>query len=81
MKSCYKKIILLCHPDKTKVNKELYQKYFIKSKEYYENNFLIGLLYLFYLLELKPPPLSSLIINHIIIEIRHLQEKINCLQQ
>lgn len=77
MKSCYKKIILLCHPDKTKENKELYQEYFIKSQEYYENNFIIGLLYLFYLLKLKPPSLSSLIVNHIIIEIRHIQEKIN----
>lgn len=77
MKSCYKKIILLCHPDKTKENKELYQEYFIKSQEYYENNFIIGLLYLFYLLKLKPPSLSSLIVNHIIIEIRHIQERIN----
>lgn len=81
MKSCYKKIILLCHPDKTKENKELYQEYFIKSQEYYENSFMIGLLYLFYLLKLKPPSLSTLIVNHIIIEIRHLQEKINLLQQ
>jgi hypothetical protein len=77
MKSCYKKIILLCHPDKTKEYKELYQEYFIKCQEYYENNFMIGLLYLFYLLKLKPPSLSSLIVNHIIIEIRHIQEKIN----
>ena len=77
MKLCYKKVILLCHPDKTKENKKLYQEYFIKSQEYYENNFIIGLLYLFYLLKLKPPSLSSLIVNHIIIEIRQLQEKIN----
>lgn len=77
MKTCYKKIVLLCHPDKTKNNKELYQEYFIKSQEYYENNFVIGLLYLFYILKLKPPSLSSFIINHIIIEIRYIQEKIN----
>lgn len=77
MKICYKKIILLCHPDKTKKNKELYQEYFIKSQEYYENNFMIGLLYLFHLLKLKPPTLSSLVVNYVIIEIRHIQEKIN----
>ena len=77
MKICYKKIILHCHPDKTKKNKDLYQEYFIKSQEYYENNFLIGQLYLFYLLQLKPPLLNSIIVNHIIIEIRHIQEKIN----
>ena len=77
MKTCYKKIILHCHPDKTKKNKDLYQEYFIKSQEYYENDFLIGQLYLFYLLQLKPPLLNSIIVNHIIIEIRHIQEKIN----
>ena len=48
IKKCYRKIVLKCHPDKNKSNKNA-ENLFIKCHDYYDNNFLIGLLYVFYL--------------------------------
>jgi hypothetical protein len=81
IKKIYKKIILKCHPDKNG-DKEI----FIKCQKYYEDKFLIGLLYLFYKLEIStkhfneitfPYELTNKIIKAIFIEIRIIQEKIN----
>jgi hypothetical protein len=72
IKKLYKKIVLLCHPDKNG-DKEL----FIKCQEYYNNNLLIGLLYIGYKIKINLPPiLNKIIIEHIFIEIRIIQEKI-----
>lgn len=87
IKKCYRVIVLKCHPDKNKLNEKNNQK-FIKCQEYYDNNFLIGLLYIFYLYKLKPPPPlniatpivpeddCSIIIDRIIREIRVIQDKL-----
>ena len=87
IKKCYRVIVLKCHPDKNKMNEKNNQK-FIKCQEYYDNNFLIGLLYIFYLYKLKPPPPlniatpivpeddCSIIIDRIIREIRVIQDKL-----
>ena len=74
IKKCYKRIVLKCHPDKNNNLED--NKYFIKCQEYYDNCFLIGLLYIFYLYKLEPPLLSDVIINRILCEIRIIQEKI-----
>ena len=79
IKKCYKKIALLCHPDKT--DNIIFKNYFIKCQDYYENNFIIGLLYLFYLIKISPPLLNENIIQKIFIEIRLIQEKIYNLQK
>ena len=87
IKKCYRVIVLKCHPDKNKTD-ENNNKKFIKCQEYYDNNFLIGLLYIFYLYKLKPPPPlniatpivpeddCSIIIDRIIREIRVIQDKL-----
>ena len=74
IKKCYKRIVLKCHPDKNNNLED--NKYFIKCQEYYDNSFLIGLLYIFYLYKLVPPLLCDVIINRILCEIRIIQEKI-----
>jgi hypothetical protein len=71
IKKLYKKLLLLCHPDKNG-DKEL----FIKCQEYYNNNLLIGLLYIGYKIKINLPLLNKVIIDHIFIEIRIIQEKI-----
>ena len=71
MKKCYKKIVLITHPDK---NGD--QNIFIKCQTYYEESLLIGILYLCYLLKLDIPPINDIIVNRILIEIRIIQEKI-----
>ena len=70
-KKLYKKLVLLLHPDKNG-EKEL----FIKCQEYYNNNLLIGLLYIGYKIKINLPYLNKTIIEHIFIEIRIIQEKI-----
>jgi len=71
IKKLYKKLILKCHPDKCGN-----EKMFIKCKEYYDADFLIGLLYICYLVDFDLPLLNDLIIKKIIYEIRIIQEKI-----
>ena len=87
IKKCYRKIVLKCHPDKNKSTHNT-DKLFIKCHEYYDNGFLIGLLYIFYLYKLLPPaPLnntsptepdddSSILIDRIFKEIRIIQDKL-----
>jgi len=87
IKKCYKKIVLKCHPDKNKSTHNA-DKLFIKCHDYYDNEFLIGLLYIFYLYKLLPPaPLnntsptepddnSSILIDRIFKEIRMIQDKL-----
>lgn len=87
IKKCYRKIVLKCHPDKNKSTHNA-DKLFIKCHEYYDNGFLIGLLYIFYLYKLLPPaPLnntsptepdddSSILIDRIFKEIRIIQDKL-----
>jgi hypothetical protein len=84
IKKCYKLIVLKCHPDKNKDNVTK----FLKCHEYYENNFLIGLLYIFYLCKINPPsPLNissptvpgddcSILLDRIVCEIRVIQDKL-----
>ena len=88
VRKCYKKIVLKCHPDK---NKSIHNadKLFIKCHNYYDNGFLIGLLYIFYLYKILPPaPLnntspteldddSSILIDQICKEIRIIQDKLS----
>ena len=93
IKKCYRVIVLKCHPDKNKMDVDsssssTNNQQFIKCQEYYDNNFLIGLLYIFYLYKLKPPPPlniatpivpeddCSIIIDRIIREIRVIQDKL-----
>lgn len=71
LKKIYKKLILKCHPDKNGN-----EKLFLKCQEYYENKFLIGLLYIGYMTNYKLPTLNQKIINQILFEIRVIQEKI-----
>lgn len=87
IKKCYKKIVLKCHPDKNKSTHNA-DKLFIKCQDYYDNQFLIGLLYIFYLYKILPPaPLnntsptepdenSSILIERIFKEIRLIQDKL-----
>ena len=70
-KKCYKKIILKSHPDK---NGE--PLLFIKSRKYYEEKLLIGILYICYILKIGVPDFNEKIVEHILFEIRIIQEKI-----
>ena len=87
IKKCYRKIVLKCHPDKNKSTHNA-DKLFIKCHDYYDNGFLIGLLYIFYLYKLLPPaPLNNtsptepddnsiILIDRIFKEIRMIQDKL-----
>ena len=87
IKKCYKKIVLKCHPDKNRSNEDA-EELFIKCHNYYNNRFLIGLLYIFYLYKILPPaPLnntsptetdetSDVLIYRIFTEIRLVQDKL-----
>ena len=87
IKKCYKKIVLKCHPDKNRSNEHA-EELFIKCHNYYNNRFLIGLLYIFYLYKILPPtPLnntsptetddtSDILIYRIFTEIRLVQDKL-----
>ena len=92
IKKCYKLIVLKCHPDKntTQANSSAL---FIKCKDYYNEQLLIGLLYIFYLYKIKPPhPLDistpvvpdddcNILIDRILREIRVIQHKLTELNQ
>lgn len=87
IKKCYKLIVLKCHPDKntTQANSSAL---FIKCKDYYNEQLLIGLLYIFYLYKINPPhPLDistpvvpdddcNILIDRILREIRVIQDKL-----
>ena len=87
IRKCYKKIVLKCHPDKNKSTHNA-ENLFIKCHDYYDNEFLIGLLYIFYLYKILPPaPLnntsptepdedSAILIDRIFKEIRLIQDKL-----
>lgn len=86
IKKCYRIIVLKCHPDKNKSH-ENGSELFMKCQQYYECDFLIGILYVFYLYKLKPPaPLCNTqdlqddnyttIVNRILLEMRVIQEKL-----
>jgi hypothetical protein len=75
IKNLYKKIAIKCHPDK---NGDV--SLFLKLQDYYDKNFLIGLLYINYKLNLKFPELNEIIINHIFCEIKIIQDKIIIIQ-
>jgi hypothetical protein len=87
IKKCYKKIVLKCHPDKNKSTHNA-DNLFIKCHTYYDNEFLIGLLYIFYLYKILPPaPLNntspsesdenySILTDRIFKEIRMIQDKL-----
>jgi hypothetical protein len=88
IKKCYKFIVLKCHPDKNTSN-ENSSALFIKCKDYYNEQLLIGLLYIFYLYKLNPPyPLNmdmasvpdddaDVLISRILREIRIIQYKLS----
>ena len=71
IKKIYKKIIIKCHPDKGGE-----QSLFIKCQEYYENKFLIGMLYIGYKIKFVLPMLNNIVIEQILFEIRVIQQKI-----
>jgi len=89
IKKCYKILILRCHPDKH-LDETTFDKtqIFIRCKDYYDNQLLIGLLYIFYLYKLSPPaplittsPMSTddeynMLLDQIIHEIRVIQDKL-----
>jgi hypothetical protein len=87
IKKCYKIIVLKCHPDKNNMHEDAATK-FIRCQDYYDNQFLIGILYIFYIYKINPPyPLNSstpivheddytIILDRIICEIRVIQDKL-----
>ena len=77
IKKLYKKLVLKCHPDKNGND-----KIFIKCKEYYETNFLIGLLYICHLINSDLlPELNEIILKEIFSEIKIIQEKITIIKK
>ena len=76
IKKIYKKIILKCHPDKNGDN-----NLFIKCQEYYEKKFIIGLIYISYIIKYSIPFIDNIIINEILIEIRIIQHNIDLLKE
>jgi hypothetical protein len=87
IKKCYRFIVLKCHPDKN-TDMANSSALFIKCKDYYNEQLLIGLLYIFYLYKIKPPhPLDistpvvpdddcNILIDRILREIRVIQDKL-----
>ena len=92
IKKGYKKIVLKCHPDKNKKSQDA-SSIFVRCQEYYDNSLLIGLLYIFYLYNMRPPePLNTLdpnninnktnaLLNRIAKEIYIIQKKIVALSK
>ena len=76
IKKIYKKLILICHPDKNG-DKDL----FLKCQNYYENNYLIGIIFVAYKYDLIIPFMNEIIINQILIEIRILKHNIDLLKE
>ena len=86
IKKCFRIIVLKCHPDKNKTDADS-NITFIKCREYYEQKLLIGLLYICHIYNITPPSMkinmeiktediSSIIMKHILKEIRIIQSKI-----
>ncbi len=74
IKKYYRKIVLLTHPDKT--NDIIKNNIFKKAKDNFENKFLIGIIKNSYDLNIEITDLTQSLLNHIIFEIRVIQEKI-----
>lgn len=86
IKKCYKKIVLKCHPDKNKLLND--NKLFVLVQNYYDNELLIGILYIYYITNINPPEplndvdpnnlnlLQKIIVEHIFKEIYIVQKKI-----
>jgi hypothetical protein len=74
IKKYYRKIVILTHPDKTNdINKN---NIFKKAKDNIENKFLIGIIKNCYDLKIEINDLTESLLNHIMFEIRVIQEKI-----
>lgn len=74
IKKYYRKIVILTHPDKTNdINKN---NIFKKAKDNFENKFLIGIIKNCYDLKIEITDLTQNLFNHIMFEIRVIQEKI-----
>ena len=74
IKKYYRKIVLLTHPDKT--NDITKNNIFKKAKDNFENKFLIGIIKNCYDLKIEITDLTQSLFNHIMFEIRVIQEKI-----
>jgi hypothetical protein len=74
IKKYYRKIVILTHPDKT--NDIIKNNIFKKAKDNIENNFLIGIIKNCYDLKIEINDLTESLLNHIMFEIRVIQEKI-----
>ena len=74
IKKYYRKIVLLTHPDKT--NDIIKNNIFKKAKDNFENKFLIGIIKNCYDLKIEITDLTQSLLNHIMFEIRVIQEKI-----
>jgi len=74
IKKYYRKIVILTHPDKT--NDITKNNIFKKAKDNIENKFLIGIIKNCYDLKIEINDLTENLLNHIMFEIRVIQEKI-----